>query len=268
VTPHSGDPESSGWNISSQELTCANTDGVTCSTSEPTASTTPYTYIGVRLRASATNQETTNTFTWSALSDQHLTDSAHDYIYGTDQSTPIMQIETADYSETPSVDLIVDDSNENARAVVQLQGDTSADDDTLMNYTDYDGYGNPITQSGGSAIAGGPAGTDGVTYDSLSFGYGASYNDASGLDYLIDRSLDPLVSQFVSVDSFLQTTEQPSAYADNDPINNSDPSGDFPCGTFIIDNNVDELNSAGKIPDNDEISFAADDLCSSLQAIK
>ena len=225
MTPTSGDHESLGWNISSQQLICINTDGTTCSTSEPTVSTTLYSYNGDGLRATAVNQSVTNAFIWSASGDQLLADSAHDYVYGIDQSTPILQIETADYESTPSVDLIVDDTNDNARGVVQLQGDTSADDNTLVNYTDYDAFGNPITEAGGTTNSGGLAGTIGVTYQSLSWGFGASYDDSSFLNYLVNRSYDPLIGQFISVDPDLSGTLQPYSYAQNSPAMFSDPLG-------------------------------------------
>jgi RHS repeat-associated protein len=240
VTPTSGDHESLGWNISSQQLICINTDGTTCSTSEPTASTTLYSYNGDGLRATALNQDVTNSFTWSPQGDQLLADSTHDYVYGFDQTTPIMQIETADYSTTPSIDLIVDDTNDNTRGVVQLQGDTSGNNNTLVNYTDYDAFGNPITEAGGSLNTGGLNGTDGVSYDSLTFGFGDSYNDASGLNYLVNRYYDAASGQFVNIDPDLSTTLQPYDYANDDPIGKLDSDGLY---TYTFNWNLDIYGS-------------------------
>jgi RHS repeat-associated protein len=123
------------------------------------------------------------------------------------------------------VDLIVDDANDNTRGIVQLQGDTSGDNNTLVNYTDYDAYGNPVTESGGSTNPGGIAGTDGVTYQSLAFGFGSSYLDSTGLSYLVHRYYDPEGAQFVSVDPDVSPTLQPYTYALDDPIANSDALG-------------------------------------------
>ena len=53
------------------------------------------------------------------------------------------------FTTTPTVDLLVCDTNLNTRGVVQIQGDNGSLNGTLVNYTDYDAYGNPITQTGG-----------------------------------------------------------------------------------------------------------------------
>ena len=229
TTPPSGEnPEIFAWNVSSGELTCANTDGTTCSTSSPTASTFLYTYDGAGLRATATNQGATNTFTWSALSQQLLADSSHDYIYGIDQSTPMMQIETSGFITTPGVDLIVDDTNHNARGVIQLQGDSTSDNDQLVNYTDYDAYGNPITESGGTSNPGGLLVTSSSSEFTCNFGFGSSYNDSSNLDYLTSRYYDPTTGQFLSLDPDVASTGSPYNYSGDDPVMMSDPSGSSP----------------------------------------
>jgi RHS repeat-associated protein len=228
VTPSSGNPESLSWNTTNQQLTCVNSDGTTCSTTSPTATTSLYTYNGDGLRQSATNQGTTNAFTWSAMTQQLLADSSHDYIYGADSTTPIMQIETSGYTTTPAVDLIVDDTNHNARGLVQLQGDTSSANNTLVNYTDYDAYGNPITESGGSANAGGLQGSSGTTEFTCAFGFGSSYSDSSNLDYLINRYYDAVTGQFLSLDPEVSNTMEPFSYSNDSPVNTSDPTGSIP----------------------------------------
>jgi RHS repeat-associated protein len=54
---------------------------------------------------------------------------------------------------------------------------------------------------------------------------GAYYDSVSGQYYLVHRSYDPTTGQFVSVDPLVDMTGQAYSYADDDPINTSDPSG-------------------------------------------
>ena len=214
VTPPSGgDPESLGWETSSERLICVNTNGTTCSTTSPTSTTTLYSYNGDGLRATAVNQGSTNAFVWNPSGPQLLADSTHDYVYGLDSTTPILQIETGGFVTTPTVDLLVDDTNHDTRGVVQLQGDATASDDTLVNYTDYDAYGNPITESGGSSNPRGLATSSLPTNDECAIGFATAYEDQSGLDYLIHRYYDPVTGRFVeSVDPEVESTMQPYIY--------------------------------------------------------
>jgi len=58
------------------------------------------------------------------------------------------------------------------------------------------------------------------------FQYAGQYTDATtGLQYLRARYHDPTTSQFLSPDPLQDTTGQPYSYANNDPINNTDPTG-------------------------------------------
>ena len=67
VTPPTGNSASYGWETESNQLTCANTNGATCSTSSPTSTTTVYSYDGNGLRTSATIGSTTTNFTWGSI---------------------------------------------------------------------------------------------------------------------------------------------------------------------------------------------------------
>lgn len=57
-------------------------------------------------------------------------------------------------------------------------------------------------------------------------GFANSFTDAtSGLIYLLNRWYDPSTAQFLSVDPLLELTSQPYSYANDDPINITDPNG-------------------------------------------
>lgn len=130
------------------------------------------------------------------------------------------------FTTTPTVDLLVCDTNLNTRGVVQIQGDNTSLNGTLVNYTDYDAYGNPITQAGGAANPGGLDSLGVANSTSSSFGFGGSYGDQSGLDYLVNRNYDPTDSQFISVDPLISQTQQAYSYAGQNPIANTDPTGE------------------------------------------
>ncbi len=64
--------------------------------------------------------------------------------------------------------------------------------------------------------------------------YGGQYLDAeSGLYYLRARSYDPTTGQFLSVDPEIGVTGQPYEYADDDPVNASDPTGQWFFGVCL-----------------------------------
>ena len=245
VTPSTGNAESLGWEQSSERLICANTAGTTCSTSSPTTSTTLYSYNGDGLRSSSTYQSATTTFVWDGLQQRLLSNGASDYIYGIDPTTPILQI-TADGS-TPVVDLLCQDANHDTRGIVQLAGGTGADTGTLVAYVDYDAFGNPITQSGGAAVAGGlTAETAGYAFSRAAIGFGTGYLDSAGLDYLVNRFYDPASGQFVSVDQEVESTETPYTYANENPTNGYDPSGHWSC-TSKTDDPHDSHHQTGRV---------------------
>jgi len=109
--------------------------------------------------------------------------------------------------------------------VVQIVGANSTCDGTIVNYTDYDAYGNAITQSGGSINPGGMS-NGGVSTDiSTSFAFGAGYLDASNLTYLVHRYLDNETGQFISVDPLVDQTREAYVYAGDGPIANIDTNG-------------------------------------------
>jgi RHS repeat-associated protein len=65
-------------------------------------------------------------------------------------------------------------------------------------------------------------------------GYADQYTDpTTGLIYMQARWYDPMTGQFMVVDPKVESTWMPYAYADDDPITNTDPTGEMapPCRT-------------------------------------
>ena len=218
------------WQPTSGRLTCINSAGTTCSATSPTSTTTVYSYDGDGHRMTSSNNGTTNAFIWDTSASQLLADSTHDYVYLQGSVTPDLQINLT----TGTVDLLIQDQNANTRGVVQVIGATSSVNRALVNYTDYDAYGNAITQSGGSINSGGMA-NGGVTTDiSTSFAFGAGYWDSSNLTYLVNRYLDNETGQFISVDPLVDQTRQAYVYAGDGPVMNIDSSGLYTVGFCAV----------------------------------
>ena len=95
-----------------------------------------------------------------------------------------------------------------------------------------------LTNSSGATVAtytytpyGVVASHTGTTNTSL--GFAGQLTDAeSGFLYLQARYYDPSTGEFLSVDPAVTLTEQPYGYADENPVNNIDPSGLW-CGGFL-----------------------------------
>ena len=141
-------------------------------------------------------------------------------------SVPVEQVAAS--GSSPAADLLLSDPNGSVRGIVQLT--TGTHQDQLVNYTDYDAYGNPITQSGGSVETGGLTATqtsiNSNYVGTTPFGFGGGYTDPTGLIYLVHRYYDPATGQFLSIDPELSVTNQPYVYAGDDPSNKSDPLGE------------------------------------------
>ena len=136
MTPPTGNSASYGWETESNQLTCANTNGATCSTSSPTSTTTVYSYDGNGLRTSATIGSTTTNFTWGSIagSPALLSDGTWDYVFLPGAASPIEQI--APTGSSPTTDMLLTDESTNVRGLVQLSSGTYQDE--LVGYTDYD----------------------------------------------------------------------------------------------------------------------------------
>jgi RHS repeat-associated protein len=211
---YSADGQRLGSAQGSSSLSTANWNGarqVTAYTNSA-ASMTSATYDGTGLRTADTvttagGPAVTQQFDWNTNPQvpQLLTDGQNAYIYARG-STPAEQVNLT----SGSVSYLVSDALGSVRGVVGTTG-------TLAATTNYDAWGNPLTAGG-------------LTTDTP-FGYAGAYADPTGLLYLTNRYYDPGTAQFLSVDPDVSTTLQPYAYANGNPVSDTDPSGLAPnCG--------------------------------------
>jgi len=148
----------------------------------------------------------TSHFSWDVVSGgslpRLLTDGTNAYVYGPKLfggSAPVEQISLS--THTPEYLSSIPSG-------VQLVFGASG---SLINRSSYSTYGTQTnTSSNGTATP---------------FGFQGGYSDPTGLIYLTNRYYDPSTSQFLSVDPIVNTTSQPYALAEDNPINASDPSG-------------------------------------------
>lgn len=128
-------------------------------------------------------------------------DSTYAYIYD-GSATPAEQVNLS----TGGATYLNTDFIGSVRGVISAAGNLTAT-------TAYDAWGNP-------AVAGGL-----TSY--TPFGFAGGYADSTGLIYLINRYYDPATGQFISVDPEVAHTQQRYAYADGDPVIQTDPTGQF-----------------------------------------
>jgi RHS repeat-associated protein len=188
-------------------------------------------YNGDGLRESVTTTPTggtaaTETFTWdvSRSLPRLLMDADNAYIYGPG-TTPIQQVDIA----TGATSYLVADTLGSVRSIVT--GSSGA----VVASTGYDAWGNPETSGG-------------LTSDTP-FGFAGAYSDATGLAYLIRRYYDPETAQFVSADPLLDSSGVPYDYANDDPVENVDPTG--LCAALADTSAVNDLADQVTINGND-----------------
>ena len=170
----------------------------------------------------------TETFTWDPTGSlpHLLMDSENAYIYGPDNA-PIEQISLS----SGDTSYLISDLLGSVRGIVD------GSDGSLTDSTSYDAWGNPLTGSG-------------LTADTP-FGYAGSYTDPTGLTYNIGRYYDPQTGQFLSMDPLVARSGQAYAYADGDPVENIDPTGQLfgiSCGAChtIVHDAVGGLEDVGQ----------------------
>lgn len=171
-----------------------------------TAPGASYTYSGDALRSSKTVSGATTAFTWdrSAGPAQMLAESSptgtYRYVYGPD-GLPLERIDASN-----NVVYYHHDQLGSTRAITNAAGAVVA------GYT-YDPYGK-LTASTGSLTQ--------------PFGFAGQYTDAeTGFQYLRARYYDPATGQFITRDPLVAQSGQPYAYANNSPLNFTDPSGEI-----------------------------------------
>jgi RHS repeat-associated protein len=186
------------------------------------ASTASYAYNGDGLRTAKTVSGVTTAETWdtSAAVPTLLLDGSTAYIYGAD-GLPLEQV-------TASGTLYYHhDQLGSTRALTNSSG-------TMVATYTYDPYGN-LTASTGTA--------------SNPFRYAGQYTDTeTGYQYLRNRYYDPATAQFLTRDPLVAITHAPYNYANNTPLNETDPLGLFgaKANQFLADH-VSETLAIGTV---------------------
>jgi len=163
-----------------------------------------YTYDGNGLRASETINGVTTNMTWDTSDELPLLlyDGVNYYIYGP-FGLPIEQIS----SETPTY--LHHDQQGSTRLLTNSEGETEG------TYT-YAPFG---------AVEGH------IGKASTPLGYGGQYrSEDTGLIYLRARAYDPSTAQFMSVDPQVAQSGESYAYAEDNPVNVGDPTGELVFG--------------------------------------
>jgi RHS repeat-associated protein len=208
--------------------------------SDSAAEMTAASYDGNGLRASAATGGTTEDFTWDTQTGnaqaanpggpsqgglpQLLMDSGNAYIY-TSGAAPAEQVNLS----TGAITYLVADTLGSVRGTVSSSG-------TLTGTTSYNAWGDPGTSGGLTATT--------------RFGYAGGYTDPTGLIYSINRYYDPGTGQFISVDPDLIQTQTAYAYAGDNPITGTDPTG------LVV--KADKCEDGGAIgPDTLKVKFCA-----------
>ena len=166
-----------------------------------------FTYNGNNLRSSQDINGTTTNLTWDTAEELPLIleDETNSYIYGPG-NLPIEQISSG--GETL---YFHHDQQGSTRLLTGSTGKTEA----AFTYNPYGTF---------NATSGKTEATP-LLYDAQ---YTTNIGTGAELIYLRARTYDPLTAQFLSVDPALETTGEPYTYAEDNPLNHADPTGE--CG--------------------------------------
>ncbi len=191
------------WSIAPATTYAYDEVGNLTSVTRPAMGETPkiedsYAYNGDGLRTSQTVSGSTRYLALDASNRSILNDGINNYIYGTG-GMPVEQID----SEGKVLFL-----HHDQQASTRMLTDTTG---KIQGTTSYDAYGN-VAGSTGTATT--PLGYD-----------GQYTNSDTGLIYLRARVYDPATAQFLSSDPLKAITGEPYAYAGDNPVNFSDPTG-------------------------------------------
>jgi RHS repeat-associated protein len=213
------------WNNFGEMCWSGPISGSTPSCESPPSGATTYTYDGDGNRMTETSPSSgTEDFTWNTTNSTPLLleDGTNAYIYGPllfGENAPLEQI---NLSGTPKANYLTSDPS--GIQMVLKQGGAIDND----NVSSYSTYGVPDNSSSS------PCSTGSSDPSCTPFGYAGGYTDASGLIYLIHRYYDPTTGQFLSIDPDVAASGEAYAYAGDDPLNATDPTGlmpDEPDGT-------------------------------------
>lgn len=159
-----------------------------------------YAYNGDGLRLNATTTKTTEHYVWDNTSPapHPLEDATNKYVYSPD-GTPLEQITNTGEAVT----YLHHDQLGNTRLLTNTSGETTG----TYSYTP---YGSP-THTGSATTP---------------LQYTGQYTDPeTGFVYLRARYYDPVTGQYITRDPLTPITQEPYSYANDNPINDADPTG-------------------------------------------
>ncbi len=200
-----------GWNHYNQICWSGPTTDATAGCTAPPSGTTTYRYNGTGLRTKETPPSgSALAFTYDTVTSttpQDIDDGTYAYIYGPSGTAPVEQINL-----TTGAASFLSSTPTGVQTVFSSSG-------SLQEEAAYSPYGTQEIQQGSKATP---------------FGFQGTYTTASGLDYMVNRYYTPTSAEFLSVDPMLGSTHQPYAFANGDPLNESDPLGLK--GWYCVDN--------------------------------
>ena len=171
------------------------------------SATVGYVYNGSGQLMSSTKGSTTTDFTWddTASTPRLLQAGSEYYIYGPD-GEPIEQINGS------TVQYLHQDQIGSTRLITNSSGTVGG------SYT-YSPYGDVTSYTAGTGS------------DTTLLGYAGQYTDpTTHLEYNQARWYDPNTGQFMVIDPKVATTWQPYGYANDNPLSDTDPSGNGATG--------------------------------------